>query len=86
MCVRVTEADGWVRVDRFHVQPTLAGLRSLIARLAEDAGQNFDTPMARISSSPGQVMHCTPGAVVVADRPVDQVQPGKNRDGALRID
>jgi hypothetical protein len=58
VCVRVTEADGWVRVDRFHVQPTLAGLRSLIARLAEDAGQNFDTPMARISSSrAGHALH-----------------------------
>jgi hypothetical protein len=34
VCLRVTEADGRVRVDRFHVQPTLAGLRSLTDRLA----------------------------------------------------
>lgn len=38
VCLRVTEADGRVRVDRFHVQPTLAGLRSLTCRLAETPG------------------------------------------------
>ena len=38
VCLRVTEADGRVRVDRFHVPPTLAGLRSLTRRLAATPG------------------------------------------------
>ena len=38
VCIRTTGADGRVRSDRFHVQPTLAGLRSLTARLAETPG------------------------------------------------
>ena len=38
VCLRVTGADGRIRVDRFHVPPTLAGLRSLTGRLSVDAG------------------------------------------------
>ena len=38
VCRRVIEADGRVRTDRFRVQPTLAGLRSLTDRLAETPG------------------------------------------------
>ena len=38
VCLRVIEADGRVRTDRFRVQPTLAGLRSLTDRLAETPG------------------------------------------------
>ena len=38
VCVRETEADGRVRADRFHVPPTLAGLRSLTGRLARHPG------------------------------------------------
>lgn len=38
VCLRITEADGRIRVDRFHVQPTLAGLRSLTNRLAVTPG------------------------------------------------
>src|SRR6478609_7562697 len=38
VCVRVTEPDGRVRVDRFHVPPTLSGLRTLTRRLAETPG------------------------------------------------
>lgn len=38
VCVRATDADGRVRTERFHVQPTLAGLRSLTGRLAELPG------------------------------------------------
>ena len=37
-CLRVIEADGRVRTDRFRVPPTLAGLRSLTGRLAETSG------------------------------------------------
>jgi hypothetical protein len=37
-CLRVTEADGGIRVDRFHVQPTLAGLATLTGRLAKMPG------------------------------------------------
>lgn len=36
--LRVTESDGRVRTDRFRVQPTLAGLRSLTCRLAQTPG------------------------------------------------
>lgn len=38
VCVRTTDAQGRVRTDRFKVQPTLAGLRSLTGRLAEMPG------------------------------------------------
>ena len=38
VCLRVTEADGRVRMDRFRVPPTLAGLRSLTDRLAVTPG------------------------------------------------
>ncbi|MDX6321770.1 MAG: hypothetical protein QOF52_1628 [Propionibacteriaceae bacterium] len=38
VCLRVTEADGGIRVDRFHVQPTLAGLATLTGRLAKMPG------------------------------------------------
>ena len=38
VCLRVTEADGRIRVDRFHVPPTLAGLRSLTGRLSATPG------------------------------------------------
>src|SRR3954451_24883023 len=38
VCLRVTEADGRVLVNRFHVPPTLPGLRSLTRRLAVTAG------------------------------------------------
>ena len=38
VCRRVIEADGRVRIDRFRVPPTLAGLRSLTDRLAETPG------------------------------------------------
>ena len=38
VCIRTTEADGRVRTDRFRVQPTLTGLRSLTDRLAETPG------------------------------------------------
>jgi hypothetical protein len=38
VCVRATDADGRVRTERFHVQPTLAGLRSLTGRLAQMPG------------------------------------------------
>ena len=38
VCIRTTGPDGRVRSDRFHVQPTLAGLRILTARLAETPG------------------------------------------------
>jgi hypothetical protein len=38
VCVRATDAQGRVRTDRFRVQPTLAGLRSLSSRLAEMPG------------------------------------------------
>ena len=38
VCVRSTDAQGRVRTDRFRVQPTLAGLRSLSNRLAEMPG------------------------------------------------
>jgi hypothetical protein len=35
VCVRATDAYSRVRTDRFHVRPTLAGLRSLTGRLAQ---------------------------------------------------
>ncbi len=35
VCIRATDAEGQVRTNRFRVQPTLAGLRSLSTRLAE---------------------------------------------------
>jgi hypothetical protein len=38
VCIRATDAQGRVRTDRFRVQPTLAGLRSLSNRLAELPG------------------------------------------------
>jgi transposase len=38
VCIRTTEADGRVKTDRFRVQPTLTGLRSLAGRLAETPG------------------------------------------------
>jgi len=38
VCLRVIEADGRVRTDRFRVPPTLAGLRSLTDRLAQTPG------------------------------------------------
>jgi hypothetical protein len=38
VCIRATDAQGRVRTDRFSVQPTLAGLRSLSNRLAEMPG------------------------------------------------
>jgi transposase len=38
VCVRATDVDGRVRTERFHVQPTLAGLRSLTGRLAQMPG------------------------------------------------
>ena len=38
VCIRATDAQGRVRTDRFRVQPTLAGLRSLSNRLAEVPG------------------------------------------------
>jgi hypothetical protein len=38
VCIRATDAEGRVRTDRFHVQPTLAGLRSLTDRLAQMPG------------------------------------------------
>ena len=38
VCIRATDAQGRVRTDRFRVQPTLAGLRSLSNRLAEMPG------------------------------------------------
>ena len=38
VCVRATDAQGRVRIERFRVQPTLAGLRSLSSRLAEMPG------------------------------------------------
>src|SRR5215216_2988703 len=38
VCIRATDAGGRVRTDRFRVQPTLAGLRSLSNRLAEMPG------------------------------------------------
>jgi transposase len=38
VCIRATDAQGRVRTDRFRVQPTLAGLRSLRNRLAEMPG------------------------------------------------
>src|SRR5215203_5656785 len=38
VCVRATDAQGRVRTERFRVQPTLAGLRSLTGRLAEMPG------------------------------------------------
>ena len=38
VCIRTTGADGQVRSERFHVQPTLAGLRALTSRLAETPG------------------------------------------------
>jgi transposase len=38
VCVRATDAQGRVRTERFRVQPTLAGLRSLSNRLAEMPG------------------------------------------------
>jgi hypothetical protein len=38
VCIRATDADGRVRTDRFHVQPTLAGLQALSNRLAEMPG------------------------------------------------
>ena len=38
VCIRATDAQGRVRTDRFRVQPTLAGLRSLSSRLAEMPG------------------------------------------------
>jgi hypothetical protein len=38
VCVRATDAQGRVRTNRFRVQPTLAGLRSLSNRLAEMPG------------------------------------------------
>src|SRR5215207_4811184 len=34
VCIRATDTQGRVRTDRFHVQLTLAGLRSLTDRLA----------------------------------------------------
>jgi hypothetical protein len=37
-CIRATDAQGRVRTDRFRVQPTLAGLRSLTGRRAEMPG------------------------------------------------
>lgn len=38
VCIRAIDAQGRVRTDRFRVQPTLAGLRSLSNRLAETPG------------------------------------------------
>jgi hypothetical protein len=38
VCIRATDAQGRVRTDRFSVQPTLAGLRSLSNRLAQMPG------------------------------------------------
>ena len=38
VCIRATDADGRVRTDRFHLHPTLAGLRSLTGRLAQMQG------------------------------------------------
>jgi hypothetical protein len=38
VCIRAIDAQGRVRTDRFRVQPTLAGLRSLSNRLAEMPG------------------------------------------------
>ena len=38
VCIRATDAQGRVRTDRFRVQPTLAGLRSLSNRLAKMPG------------------------------------------------
>jgi hypothetical protein len=38
VCIRTTEADGRVKTDRFRVQPTLTGLRSLAGRLTETPG------------------------------------------------
>jgi hypothetical protein len=38
VCIRATDAQGRVRIERFRVQPTLAGLRSLSNRLAEMPG------------------------------------------------
>ena len=38
VCLRVIEADGRVRTDRFRVQPTLAGLADLEDSAGRDAG------------------------------------------------
>jgi hypothetical protein len=38
VCIRATDAEDRVWTDRFRVQPTLAGLRSLSSRLAEVPG------------------------------------------------